>query len=137
LSAYLWLFWGLPQSRFGIPAPKQRPESELARLFSTPSSARFVCRSDPSVFFEVEGSYFWDLAGKLETRDVRLVPLNIQTESGEHLEFGLSAIRDILPYNFEISESVFQPSGPYNYTDYQVKADLSVSPDLGLMNYIQ
>ena len=154
-------------------------------------------------FFEIEGSYYWDLAGNLETRDVRLVPLNIQTESGEHLEFGLSAIRDILPYDFEISEGVFLPAGPYNYTNYQVevssasfrpialgceyrfgpfysgrikdlqanitlkykgyatlalnvnfvrgdmaqgkfsenvyqvKADLFVSPDLGLMNYIQ
>jgi hypothetical protein len=154
-------------------------------------------------FFELEGQFYWDLQGNLETRQIFTAPLNLRTESGEHIEFNVIPNRDVLPYNFEIAPGVVIPQGPYNFMGYraefnsatfrpwtvdvswrfgqfysghyddatvgfgfkfkgyvslalnaefvrgrlpqgnfkanvyQLKADFSFSPDLGLMNYIQ
>jgi Domain of unknown function (DUF5916) len=154
-------------------------------------------------FFELEGEFYWDLQGKLETRQVFTAPLNLRTESGEHIEFNIIPNYDVLPYDFQIAPGVVIPEGPYSYTSYraefnsatfrpwtvdvswrfgqfysghyddatvgfglkvkgyfslalaaeivrgrlpegnfdenvyQVKADIFLSPDLGLMNYIQ
>jgi len=154
-------------------------------------------------FFELEGQFYWDLQGKLETRQIFTAPLNLRTESGEHIEFNVIPNRDVLPYDFEIAPGVVIPEGPYNFTGYraefnsatfrpwtvdmswrfgqfysghyddatvgfglrfkgyvslalnaefvrgrlpegnfkanvyQIKADVSFSPNLGLMNYIQ
>jgi hypothetical protein len=154
-------------------------------------------------FFELEGDFYWDLQGKLETRQIFTAPLNLRTESGEHIEFNVIPNRDVLPYDFEIVPGVVIPQGPYNFTSYraefnsatfrpwtvdlswrfgqfysgqyddatvglgfkfkgyvnlalnaelvrgrlpqghfkenvyQLKADVSFSPDLGLMNYVQ
>lgn len=154
-------------------------------------------------FFELSGDFYWDLAGRLETRKIFTAPINLHTESGEHIEFNIGPNRDVLPYDFEISKGVVLPAGPYNFTNYrfefnsaghraavidlswrfggfysghyddaelglslkhkgyatvslnanfvrgklpqgafkenvyQIKADLFLSPDFGLMNYIQ
>jgi len=154
-------------------------------------------------FFELNGDFYWDLAGRLETRKIFTAPINLHTESGEHIEFNIGPNRDVLPHDFEISKGVVLPAGPYNFTNYrfefnsaghraavvdlswrfggfysghyddaelgltlkykgystvslnanfvrgslpqgafkenvyQIKADLFLSPDLGLMNYIQ
>jgi hypothetical protein len=154
-------------------------------------------------FFQVSGDYYWDLAGNLETRRLQFAPLSLNTESGEQLGFEIVSNRDVLPYDFEISEGVILSPGPYDFTSYrfnlntatyrsaildlnynfgefysghyddlniglaikykgylnleldtnmvrgrlpeghfsenvyQIKADIFVSPDLGLMNYIQ
>ncbi len=154
-------------------------------------------------FFELEGEFYWDLQGRLETRRIFTAPLNLRTESGEHIEFNVIPNRDVLPVDFEIAPGVVIPQGPYNFTGYraefnsatfrpwtvdvswrfgqfysghyddatvgfgfkfkgyvslalngelvrgrlpqgsfkenvyQLKADISFSPDLGLMNYVQ
>jgi hypothetical protein len=154
-------------------------------------------------FFSTSFDYYWDLAGRLETRRVQFTPHSLQTESGERLQFEISPTKDVLPYDFEVARGVVIPQGAYSFTNYQVsfntashrfavfdagyslgsfysgdldqwnlgldvkvggyanlsfkvnlvhgrlpegnfnenvyevKADLFVSPDLGLMNYIQ
>jgi hypothetical protein len=154
-------------------------------------------------YFQGSVDYYWDLAGRLETRRVNVVPLSFRTESGEQFRFEIVPNRDNLPYPFEVSRGVVLPAGPYDYTIvqvslntathrtaalnlsfttgdfysgrldetsaglsvklngtarlgvdvdlvrgrlpqgqfnenvYQIKADIFLSPDLGLMNYIQ
>jgi hypothetical protein len=72
-------------------------------------------------FYELRFNFYWDLQGRLETRRVFIAPLNLQTESGEHIEFNISPTRDVLPYDFEVSDGVILPKGPYDYTNYQVE----------------
>jgi len=74
-------------------------------------------------FYELRLSYYWDLDGRLETRQIFMAPLNFQTESGEHIEFNLTPTRDILPYDFEVSDGIILPKGPYNYTTYEVEVE--------------
>jgi len=154
-------------------------------------------------FYELRFTFYWDLKGKLETRRIFTAPLNLRTESGEHIEFNVIPNRDVLPEDFEVAQGVVIPRGPYNFTNfrfefnsasyrywtfdlsyrfgqfysgnyndveigatfkfkgyasiglntnivrgdllqgsfnenvYQLKADFFLSPDLGLMNYIQ
>jgi hypothetical protein len=168
-----------------------------------PAKGSFIGDLVRQFFFELEGEFYWDLQGKLETRQIFTAPLNLRTESGEHIEFNVIPNRDVLPYDFEIAPGVVIPEGPYNFTGYraefnsatfrpwtvdvswrfgqfysghyddatvgfgfkfkgyvslalnaelvrgnlpegnfkenvyQLKADVSLSPDLGLMNYIQ
>jgi hypothetical protein len=168
-----------------------------------PEKGSFIGDLVRQFFFELEGQFYWDLQGRLETRQIFTAPLNLRTESGEHIEFNVIPNRDVLPYDFEISPGVVIPQGPYNFTGYraefnsatfrpwtvdmswrfgqfysghyddatvglgfkfkgyvslalnaefvrgrlpegnfkanvyQIKADVSLSPDLGLMNYIQ
>jgi hypothetical protein len=70
-------------------------------------------------FFELEFSYYWDLAGRLETRQIWTAPLNLRTESGEHIEFNIIPNRDVLPYDFEVADGVVIPKGPYDFTNYR------------------
>ncbi|MCD6192743.1 MAG: carbohydrate binding family 9 domain-containing protein [Candidatus Aminicenantes bacterium] len=86
-------------------------------------------------FFQLYGTFYWDLAGHLETCRIFTAPLNARTESGEHIEFNVIPNRDVLPYDFEVAEGVVIPAGAYNFTNYrfefnsasfrQVKFDLS------------
>ena len=148
-------------------------------------------------------TFYWDLQGRLETRRVFTAPLNLRTESGEHIEFNVIPNRDVLPVDFEVADGVVLPRRAYDFTNfgvqfesalhrpwlvaaewrfgpfysgrydnvelaftykfrgyatislnadfvrgrlpqgdfdenaYQLKADFFVSPDLGLMNYVQ
>jgi len=72
-------------------------------------------------FYELRFDYYWDLSGRPETRSIFIAPLNLRTESGEHIEFNLSPTRDVLPYDFEVSDGIILPKGPYDYTTYQVE----------------
>ncbi len=72
-------------------------------------------------FFELEGEFYWDLQGRLETRQIFTAPLNLRTESGEHIEFNVIPNRDVLPYDFEIAPGVVIPQGPYNFTGYRAE----------------
>jgi hypothetical protein len=72
-------------------------------------------------FFELEGEFYWDLEGNLETRQIFTAPLNLRTESGEHIEFNVIPNRDVLPLDFEITPGVVIPKGPYNYMSYRAE----------------
>jgi hypothetical protein len=70
-------------------------------------------------FFELELTFHWDLAGRLETREIFTAPLNLRTESGEHIEFNIIPNRDVLPFDFEISDGVVLPARAYDFTGYR------------------
>jgi len=70
-------------------------------------------------FFEFETEFYWDLMGRLETWQIFTAPFNARTEKGEHIEFNIIPNRDVLPYDFEVSEGVVIPKGPYNFTNYR------------------
>jgi hypothetical protein len=70
--------------------------------------------------YELWLSYYWDLAGNLQTRRIWLAPLNISLESGDHFEFSIQPTRDVLPYDFEIVDGVVLPKGPYNFTSFNL-----------------
>jgi len=87
-------------------------------------------------FFNVSGDYYWDLSGNLETSTWMFSPFAFQTESGETFSFNITAIRDVLPYDFEIAEGVVLPAGPYDFTN--AGTGLSTSgrrPVSGSVNY--
>ena len=73
------------------------------------------------LFFELRFTFYWDLKGNLQTRQVFTAPLNIRTESGEHIEFNVMPNRDVLPHDFEIARGVILPRGPYNYLSYRAE----------------
>ena len=72
-------------------------------------------------FYQLEFSYYWDLNGKLQTSEIFTAPLNIRTESGEHIEFNVIPNRDVLPSDFAIAPGVVIPKGPYNYLNYRAE----------------
>ncbi len=90
-------------------------------------------------FFQASGDYYWDLSGNLETRRLQLTPLSLNTESGEQLGFEITSNRDVLPYDFEVSEGVVIPAGPYDFASYRLNlntatyrsASLDVSYNFG------
>lgn len=86
-----------------------------------PAKGTFIGNLVRQFFFELEGEFYWDLQGKLETRQIFTAPLNLRTESGEHIEFNIIPNRDVLPYDFEIAPGVVIPQGPYNFTDYRAE----------------
>ncbi len=81
----------------------------------------FVGRLARQFFYELRFSFYWDLEGNLETRRISASPLSFQTESGERLELTITQNRDVLPYDFEVSDSVVIPKGGYDFTDYSVE----------------
>jgi hypothetical protein len=82
----------------------------------------FLARSVRQFFFNASADYYWDLAGVLETRQLRASPLSFRTQSGETLGFSVESSRDVLPFDFEIAEDVVIPAGPYDFTNFQVSA---------------
>jgi hypothetical protein len=69
-------------------------------------------------FFELRVSNYWNLNGQLESRQVFTAPVNIRTESGEHIEFNIIPNKEVLPGDFEVSEGVILTKGPYSFTNY-------------------
>jgi hypothetical protein len=86
-----------------------------------PEKGSFVGNLVRQFFFELEGEFYWDLQGRLETRRIFTAPLNLRTESGEHIEFNVIPNRDVLPYAFEVAPGVVIPQGPYNFTSYRAE----------------
>jgi hypothetical protein len=82
----------------------------------------FLERVVRQFFFDASADYYWDLAGNLETRQLNASPLGFQTQSGETFGFSVNSTRDILPYDWEVSEGVVIPAGPYDFTGYRLNA---------------
>jgi len=72
-------------------------------------------------FYQLEFSYYWDLKGKLQTSQIFTAPLNLRTESGEHIEFNIIPNRDVLPFDFEIAKGIVIAKGLYNYLSYRAE----------------
>jgi hypothetical protein len=183
---------------------RQGIQTAFARVAFQPRPARgFLGQLVRQFFFDASADYYWDLSGKLETSRLNASPLAFRTQSGERFGFKINATRDVLPFDFEVSEGVVLPAGAYAFTSlafetstashrpvvleasynfgefysghyddvnlgltlkfkgyatlaldtnfvngrlpegnfsqnvYQLKADIFLSPDLGLMNYVQ
>jgi hypothetical protein len=183
---------------------RQGIQTAFARVAFQPRPAKgFLGQLVRQFFFDASADYYWDLSGKLETSRLNASPLAFRTQSGERFGFKINATRDVLPFDFEVSEGVFLPAGAYDFTSlafetstashrpvvleasynfgefysghyddvnlgltlkfkgyatlafdtnfvngrlpegnfsqnvYQLKADIFLSPDLGLMNYVQ
>jgi hypothetical protein len=72
-------------------------------------------------FYEFQSTFTWDLDGVLETRRIFTAPLNLRTESGEHIEFNIIPTYDLLREAWEVADGVVLPPGPYNFTNYAVQ----------------
>jgi hypothetical protein len=86
-----------------------------------PEKGSFVGNLVRQFFYQLEFSCYWDLTGKLQTSQIFTAPLNLRTESGEHIEFNVIPNRDVLPYDFEIAPGVVIHKGPYNYLSYRAE----------------
>jgi hypothetical protein len=67
--------------------------------------------------FMVYPQFYWDLKGRLETYEIMVVPLSFHTDTGHRFEFAVIPNRDVLPFDFEVSEGVVIPKGAYNFTN--------------------
>jgi Domain of unknown function (DUF5916)/Carbohydrate family 9 binding domain-like len=72
-------------------------------------------------FFEFRVSNYWNLHGELESRRIFTAPINLRTESGEHIEFNVIPNREVLPENFEVAEGVVIPKGDYSFLSYRAE----------------
>ena len=86
-----------------------------------PAKGTFLGSLVRQFFFQLEGDFYWDLQGNLETREIFTAPINMRTESGEHIEFNVIPKRDVLPYDFEVAPDVVIPAGPYNMLGYRAE----------------
>jgi len=68
--------------------------------------------------FWIYPQFYWDLKGRLETYEIMISPLSFHTETGHRFEFAVVPNRDVLPFDFEVSEGVVIPKGAYNYTSF-------------------
>ncbi len=86
-----------------------------------PAKGTFIGDLVRQFFFQLEGEFYWDLQGRLETREIFTAPINMRTESGEHIEFNVIPKRDVLPSDFEVSPGVVIPQGPYDMVAYRAE----------------
>ncbi len=96
---YRYLYYGFEY----MPRPEKGLIGKLVRQF----------------FFEYRMRFHWNLKGELESLWIFTAPINLRTESGEHIEFNVIPRREVLPYDFEISEGVTIPAGSYDFTTYR------------------
>ncbi len=76
-------------------------------------------------YFELFSSYVTDLDGNVESWKVFTAPLNVQLESGEHIEANVVPRFEYLAEPFEVAEGVIIPEGEYHFTRYRVEAQTS------------
>jgi hypothetical protein len=74
-------------------------------------------------FFEVNPVAITDLQNRLESGSVFTAPLNVRTESGEHLEWDYIPTFEHLDQPFEISPGVVIPPGSYRWTRYRAEVN--------------
>jgi hypothetical protein len=72
-------------------------------------------------YFQFEVTNYWNLTGQLESREIFTAPINIRTESGEHIEFNIIPNREVLPEDFEVAKGVVIPKGDYNFVSYRAE----------------
>ena len=62
-----------------------------------------------------------DIGGALETRRLRVSPIDISAESGDHLRMSIANNTEVLSEGFDILPGVIIPAGRYDFTRYQVR----------------
>lgn len=113
--------------------PRNNIQNWMAGISYMPRPEKgFVGRLVRQFYFQLRPSFYWDLQGRLETRNLEVVPLRFRTESGENFEFSLTSNRDVLPYDFEVAEGVVIPQGTYDFTYYKVELETATHRPLML-----
>jgi len=74
-------------------------------------------------FFQFRYRADYDLSGRLLTRSIFTAPINLRTESGEHLEFNIMPQYEYLDAPFEIHEGIVIPVGEYSFRRYRVEVN--------------
>lgn len=89
-------------------------------LTYAPRPRKFGIRRMP---FELRGNETMDLKNKPLTRNVFLAPINIEFESGEHIEFNIIPQFDYVDEGYEVFEGIFIPAGEYKQTRYRIQIE--------------
>ncbi len=88
------------------------------------------------LFFENELSMVTDLGGRWESYELEVTPLNFEAESGEGVEFGVTAAGERLMQPFEVSQGVVIPAGAYRWPYWGGRAGLAAKRRLsGFVGY--
>jgi hypothetical protein len=75
------------------------------------------------VFFQVNPIAVTNLQNRLESASLATTPFNVQTESGDHLEWDWTPIFEGLDTPFAIATSVLIPPGAYQWTRFRAAAN--------------
>lgn len=89
-------------------------------LTFAPRPGKFGIRRMP---FELRWNETMDLKNKPLMRNVFLAPVNIEFESGEHIEFNIIPQFDYVDEGYEIFEGIFIPAGEYKQTRYRIQIE--------------
>lgn len=73
--------------------------------------------------FELRWNETMDLKNKPLTRNVFLAPINIEFESGEHIEFNIIPQLDYVDKEYEVFEGISIPAGEYKQTRYRIQIE--------------
>jgi hypothetical protein len=74
-------------------------------------------------FFELQPELITNLRGRVESWSVFTAPVNLRTESGEHLEWNAIPTFERLEVPFEIQPGVVIPPGSYRWTRYRAEVN--------------
>lgn len=89
-------------------------------LTFAPRPKKFGIRKIP---FELRWNEIMDLKNKPLTRNVFIAPLNIEFETGDHIEFNIIPQYDYVDEGYEVFEGIFIPAGEYRQTRYRFQID--------------
>jgi hypothetical protein len=91
----------------------------MTAFMPRPKKGSWIGKFVRQFFFEPYAQFYWDLAGRLETRNISFSPA-VQLESGDRIEGDISFNYDVLPFDFEVADGIILPMGPYTYTNFRV-----------------
>lgn len=74
-------------------------------------------------FFELRPELITNLRGRVENWRVFTAPVNLRTESGEHLEWNYVPTFEHLEAPFEIHEGIFIPPGSHRWTRFRAEVN--------------
>jgi hypothetical protein len=117
-SSYSYYGDGLNPGLGFISRPGVQTWSLMAAYMPRPEKSCWLGKYVRQFFFEPYAQFFWDVTGRLETRQLSFSP-GIQLESGDRIEGDISSNYDVLPFDFEVADGVIIPMGPYQYTNFR------------------
>jgi hypothetical protein len=85
-----------------------------------PRPERFGIRQ---FFFELRPELITNLRGRVENWSVFTAPVNLRTESGEHLEWNYVPTFEHLEAPFEIHDGIFIPPGSHRWTRFRAEVN--------------
>jgi Domain of unknown function (DUF5916) len=110
-------------------APRTGINSGNLYIAFQPRPGRFGVRQ---FFFEIEPTLITNLAGRLENWQIFTAPLNLRTESGEHLEWNYIPTFERLDTAFEIQPGMVIPPGSYRWTRFRAEVNTATKRPWGI-----